>query len=433
MMPLLITIVSFISILLVVVVFHELGHLLVAKLFKVKTLEFGIGYPPRIFCIYTGKTVIRITESTSFIAEASLNPGSIVKVSSVSQSGKLTAVSISNKSTNNPLPSSTSSVLLHEGKIIENTGEQITIADMIYSINLIPLGGFVKLSGENDPDLPDSLGSKSAWKRSLILLSGAFMNAIYPILAFAIMFTIPHQVPVEQTAQVIIKDVSINSPASKSGLLPEDIIKSINYEQIISITDLRQSLDNSKGQTAIWVLNRNNELVTLNVQSEYDFELEKWVTGIQITTIYLEYQTKSQPPWTALSNGVKSTIELVNALKTELALLFNKNIVNQITGPIGIAQISGEVASAGGIEGLIILSIIISINLAILNILPIPMLDGGRLLFVLIEMISGGKRVPKDKENFIHALGFVFLITLVIIISMKDIQRIIIGESLLGN
>ena len=113
--------------------------------------------------------------------------------------------------------------------------------------------------------------------------------------------------------------------------------------------------------------------------------------------------------------------------------MVTQDVQNQITGPVGIAQITGEVAKQAGFQGVVILSIIISINLAILNILPVPMLDGGRLLFVMIEMVRGGKQLSRQRENFFHAMGFVFLITLIIIVTMKDIQKILLGESFLGG
>ena len=192
-------------------------------------------------------------------------------------------------------------------------------------------------------------------------------------------------------------------------------------------------LNKSTGKSQTWTIERNTQPTKINITPEYNDQIHQWVSGIRITTINQQYIKQSDPPWTAVIIGFSKTINLLVALKNELRLMVQSDIQNQITGPVGIAQITGEVARQAGIEGLVILSIIISINLAILNILPIPMPDGVRLLFVVIEMVRGGKQLPRNKENLFHAMGFVFLITLIIIVTMKDIQKIILGESFLGG
>ena len=103
----------------------------------------------------------------------------------------------------------------------------------------------------------------------------------------------------------------------------------------------------------------------------------------------------------------------------------------QLTGPIGIAQVTGEVAKTGLVP-LIELTALLSLNLAILNILPIPMLDGGRMVFVLFEIVTRGRKVPKDKENIVHAFGLLLLVGIIILITFQDIARLLRGESILG-
>ena len=105
----------------------------------------------------------------------------------------------------------------------------------------------------------------------------------------------------------------------------------------------------------------------------------------------------------------------------------------QFSGPIGIAHITGEVSRQGGLHGWLVLTVLLSINLAILNILPIPMLDGGRLLFVAIEWVRRGKRIPPEREGMVHLIGFVFLIGLIILITANDVHRLIQGVNPLGG
>jgi regulator of sigma E protease len=120
-------------------------------------------------------------------------------------------------------------------------------------------------------------------------------------------------------------------------------------------------------------------------------------------------------------------------LKQEVSGWFSGGRTPELSGPIGIAQISGEVTQEGGLHGWLVLVILFSINLAILNILPIPMLDGGRLLFVAIEWVRRGKRIPPEKEGLVHLIGFVVLIGIIILISANDINRLLQGGSPLGN
>ena len=144
-------------------------------------------------------------------------------------------------------------------------------------------------------------------------------------------------------------------------------------------------------------------------------------------------ETRSEPPWTAFSMAVSSTWEMLVLLKLEISGWISGDRAPQLSGPIGIAQITGEVTAQGGLRGWVILAILLSINLAILNILPIPMLDGGRLLFVGIEWVRGGKRVPPEKEGLVHLIGFAALVGLIILISANDIYRLIQGGSPLGG
>ena len=112
---------------------------------------------------------------------------------------------------------------------------------------------------------------------------------------------------------------------------------------------------------------------------------------------------------------------------------FSSGSAPQFSGPVGIAQITGEFTREGGLAGWLAITILLSINLAIINILPIPMLDGGRLVFVVLEWVRRGKRVPPEKEGFVHLIGFVALLGLIVLITANDIARLVQGHSFLGG
>ena len=120
-------------------------------------------------------------------------------------------------------------------------------------------------------------------------------------------------------------------------------------------------------------------------------------------------------------------------IKQALAGAFDAGEVPELSGPIGIAQVTGEITRDGGLTGWLVITVLLSINLAILNILPLPMLDGGRLVFVMLEWVRRGKRVPPEKEGLVHLIGFVVLIGAVLVISANDINRLIQGNSFLGG
>ena len=153
-------------------------------------------------------------------------------------------------------------------------------------------------------------------------------------------------------------------------------------------------------------------------------------TGITIETTNPRRATKSLPFWEAIPQGAVRIGEVLIIAKNEVAGWVIGSSNPQLAGPVGIAQVTGEVARAGIIP-LAELTALLSINLAVLNILPLPMLDGGRVMFVVLEILRRGKRIPPRKEGLVHLAGFVLLISLVIIISYFDILRILRGESML--
>ena len=436
----LIAIGSFLPMLVMLVVIHELGHYFTAKWLGVKVLEFGVGYPPRAFGVYVGKTKVLLTSETQLINFSnldSLNVGTLVRIYSESDGDNLlVARAIAVQNPNSKFPSSpeiglsNATLLQHEGKIKSAAPDHLIISDMLYSVNWTPLGGFVRLAGENDPSIPQSLASKSPLSRAIILIAGSLMNAIFPIVVFAILFMIPHDTV---TGNVVVSDVSPNSPAAMSGIIPGDHIVRTNGKTIESTSDLIQSITLNAGSEMEWIILRDSSSVTIQINPRIDPPKGQGATGIRIELENRVTTKEFHPPWTALALGVSSTWDMLVLMKQEISRWISGTANPEFSGPIGIAQITGEITTQGGARGWLMLSILISINLAILNILPIPMLDGGRLLFVIIEWIRRGKRIPAEKEGLVHIIGFVALIGLVILVSANDINRLLQGGSLLGG
>ena len=142
--------------------------------------------------------------------------------------------------------------------------------------------------------------------------------------------------------------------------------------------------------------------------------------------------TRSDPPWRAVPRAVTTIGEMLMLAKNEFSKWINGGDAPELAGPVGIAQATGEVAQRGEIRLLMAFAAFLSVNLAIINILPIPMLDGGRIVFVAIEWVRRGKRISPSKEGLVHLVGFALLIGLVLIITYGDLVRIARGDSLLG-
>ena len=349
------TIITFLIILGIVVLVHELGHFVTAKAANVKVLEFGFGFPPRLFGIRRGET--------------------------------------------------------------------------LYSLNLLPLGGFVKMEGEEDPSHPRSLASKPVWVRFLVLVAGPGMNALLPLVLFAALFMVHQQTVV---GQVRVNEVVPDSPAAAAGVQVGDIIVRANDREIENFADLYYVTQLNLGREMTWTLLRDGSRETIHVVPRFKTPEGQGATGITIETINPQTVSRSDPFWKAVPRGAERVGEVLILFKNGITQLIvgGARWQDQVAGPIGIAQLTGEVAKAGVIP-LVEFTAFLSVWLAVLNILPIPMLDGGRLTFVILEMVRRGKRISPQKEGLVHLMGFVLLISMMVVISYFDILRILRGDSLL--
>jgi len=357
-----ITVLIFILILGVLVFSHELGHFLMAKRAGVKVLEFGFGFPPKIF-----------------------------------------------------------------GKKYHGT---------IYSINAIPLGGFVKIFGEEGEGQgkKDSFISRSAWQRFIILATGVLFNLILAVIILSIYFwmggpTIASD-PTEYTDsakttyETLVWEAEEGSPANKAGIIRGDVILGINREKVSDFS-LVQNI----------VKNNPNQLIKLEVsrqEEEKNFEIKladkdgQGFLGVRAVENYTSaHYSWWKVPYIAAAETLKIIWVIISVLGLYLKnLIFKAQAPSDLAGPVGIFILTREAIKLG-LEEVLRFVALLSINLAIINILPLPALDGGRILFIIIEKIRGKKVTPKI-ENTVHTIGFAALILLIILITYQDVVKFVL-------
>ncbi len=353
----------------VLIFVHELGHFLIAKKNGIRVDEFAIGFPPKLWSI-------------------------------------------------------------------EKNGTK-------YSINLIPFGGFVKIFGENideeagDPNRKDSFLNKSKFVQASVLVGGVLFNVIfaYILISISLMAGFPSIVTDQNSGDfsdsyVIVSGVINDSPAKISGIEPGDqILQIVKGEKTVSgdeitISNIQDTIANNDTSEVVLTVRRSGEEKIITLNSEIGIISDKPAIGISMERIgILKYSF-----FKALGNGLILTGQTIKAVAVGLVTLIGTAVVgnaslDDVAGPVGIVGLIDS-ARSFGFYYLLTFTAFISLNLAVLNILPLPALDGGRLLVILLEVII--RRPIKSKiVNWINGIGFALLILFMLVITVNDILRLI--------
>lgn len=352
----------FFIILSILVFIHELGHFAVARWVGVHVEEFGFGLPPRII-----------------------------------------------------------------GKKIKNT---------VYSLNWLPIGGFVKLAGEDDPPSREASGGKRSsyfWARSkkeraAILLAGVTMNFVLAVGITAYLLT---QGVFEQSGRVHIEQVAEGGPAQLAGLVKDDVILSVSSsDKLLKSLRLPKELieftNQMKGKAVEISYQREGKTQTVTLVPRTNPPAGEGPMGVAISDLEEKKYPLSAAPGKALVLNLQRAKEMLVGIGTTLWKLAQlKSPGADVAGPIGIAQVTGQ-ALKFGFKAVLEFMSILSLNLAVLNALPIPALDGGRFLFVFLEKVFGRKVAPAF-ERSTHQVGMIVLLFLVLLVSINDILRLARG------
>lgn len=371
-----ITTILFIVILGVLIFVHELGHFVTARRNGVKADEFGFGFPPRML---------------GFVRDE--------------ETGKFRWV---------------------------RGNKEIESKNTVYSINWIPLGGFVKIKGEDGNGVaePDSFASKKAWPRIKILAAGVAMNMVFAWLAISLSLMIgapevtDHDAGNVPGSKIQISQVLPDSPAERAGLkVGDEIIKSIDGKTVFSgISDFQNLNRANSGREIAFDVRRGDETITIKATPEE--KDGQGVIGVSLAQTTIVAYPVHQALWKGAVTVYDLTILILVSLGGILASIFTGHGVGaDVSGPIGIAILTKQVAALGFVH-ILQFAAMLSINLAIINALPIPALDGGRILFILIEKIKGSP-ISQKAEQTMHTVGFMLLILLMIVVTLRDVLKFI--------
>ncbi|SVB06801.1 uncharacterized protein METZ01_LOCUS159655, partial [marine metagenome] len=349
---------SMVPLLLILVVIHEFGHYATARAMGVKVLEFGVGFPPRAFGVYTGNTCVLIDGATRYVGfsdPGDLGRGQRIKVSSTEDAnGNLIArvIELSKKLAHGEQEEEPDEerlgeedLLNHEGKIRSVGGGSLVLADMLYSVNWAPIGGFVRLAGEANPNVPRSLAGKGTGTRFLVLVAGPLMNAILPLLIFTVILMIPRDVAV---GRLVIQEVGEGTAAASAQVQAEDIVLQANGSDIENRLDFTREINLNGGSQMAMLVERDGQELLLHLRPRFDTESARWLVGVFPRLDDVTIVKQSEPIWEAIPNSFVNTWEMLVLVKQALGGAFGEGSSPEFSGPIGIAQVTGEITRDGG-------------------------------------------------------------------------------------
>jgi regulator of sigma E protease len=319
----------------VLILFHELGHFLVARLFKIEIEEFGIGFPPRAM------------------------------------------------------------------KLFEAGGTEFTL-------NWIPLGGFVRPKGENDPEVEGGLAAANPWKRLGVLVAGPLMNIGIGVVLAIMIFKI-YGAPVPDVVE--IKDVNPGSPAAAAGLQANDVVVAVDQQRVATADDVISIVANNADRPLTFDIERAGQPLSLLITPRLNEETNTGIIGV-----YLGQAVQDVSLANAAASGVEVTGSYIQNLLALPVRMVRGEVSSEEGRPVGY---KGMFDIYNYLDNPLYFFMAVSISLGILNLLPIPALDGGRILLTLPEILIR-RRIPARYENMIHLVGFTLLILLILYINIQD-------------
>ena len=297
--------------------------------------------------------------------------------------------------------------------------------DIDYSIRALPIGGFCSFVGENPDDEaedPRNINLQPAWKRLIMTVAGPFMNGVLAlVLAVVLMSAVGEYVIVNR-----IDTVTDASPAYTAGILVGDQIVAVNGVTYEAAEQISTAIGATGENDVTLTVERDGQRFDLTVKKEYDEESGRYLMGVTFGT-----ERVRMGFFKAVGNSVSYCAELLKVMIRTLGQLFtNKEVMDSVAGPVGtvsmvteLSKTSFEQSFAEGMTMIINLMVIISMNLGLMNLLPLPALDGGRAVLLIVETVTG-KHLSRKAEAIVHFAGLILLLGLIVLITGRDILRL---------
>ena len=455
-----------------VIITHEFGHFIVARLLKVEVEEFGIGLPPRIVTLWQAKGFLFLKNGKRleipqnfrmpFGWSTVLNQESKITLDEINNQSILRTLEISTDA--NPAkdsPKDAGSWVDKNGHLVESPNPQkpvvfgnqpgaVELTEIIsevhpgteITLNWLPIGGFVKPKGENDPSIPGGLAAASPWTRLAVLFAGPIVNLLTAVIVFAFLF---NQMGIPDYNKVQIGDVVANSPAAQAGIQVNDIILRVNGQSISDPTTLHDVIYANLDKPVTLILQRGNQTVTITTTPLSSRPQSQGALGISMGPAMVRSGSVIESAGYGFL-AVYDQISLLVSLPAEMIRGQVSSNQGRFVGLKGIYDLFGQAVSRdiqsrqttqsappstgspnspspvnpqGPTYFTFRLIALLTVSVGFINLLPFPALDGGRIFFVLLELIIR-KRVRPEIENYVHAAGFAVLILFMIYVNAMD-------------
>ena len=385
----------------VIVFLHELGHFATAKYFGMPVSEFAIGMGPKIFSVRKGETVysIRVLPLGGFV--------------------NIEGMQLENFDLERFKKEKTDEIIeeLRNEKGLTEKSDEIESEEFVNEVSKRLDENVEKELKKQENIQKNGFFAKSPFSRFVVLIAGVMMNFISALIALFVMLSITGVMPIKYTAPVV-GEIQVDSRA-KEKLRVNDRILAVNGENVSNWVEMSEKVlkisQNYKDEDVSLKILRNDKEIRENVKLTYNKEAKANLLGIQVLSQKTNINERIKMSFVLFRDYFKLTLDGVKMLVT------GKVAMKEMTGPVGLPKIVGQAYGQGGFFALLGIFILISINIGIMNLLPIPALDGGRLIFVIPEFF--GIKVNKKIEEKIHMIGMIFLLVLMLVIVFFDVTK----------
>ena len=292
-----------------------------------------------------------------------------------------------------------------------------------YAIRLLPIGGYCMFYGESPDDEavdPRNINLQAAWKRLLMTFAGPFMNFVLALVLAVVLMSVVGEYVVSSR----VESLTPGAPAQTAGIEVGDRVIGLNGEEYTDVNELSAALQETGGDDVLLTVLRGEKTLEMKVGKRYDEEAGRWLMGLSFGV-----ERQNVGLFTAMRSSVDYCIELFKAMIDALRSIFSPEVLDSVAGPVGTVSMMTEYTQESfaqsfneGISMLLNLAVIITMNLGLMNLLPLPALDGGRLVFLLFETVTG-RHVNRKAEAIVHFVGLVLLLLLMLVVTYSDIRK----------